>query len=186
MPDHADREALRANYTRRLQKLEQRRALLGYAADPSIDIEIEEIQMHLRTLESQDASDASQVAEHDAAAASSQPPNRQDGSTHISAIFHEKVENVHAGSGDINVYGSQQPSEIVPQRLIGLLRRGVRDHAPPNLAEAARIQVNSLENAIRRHDADDAEDALGWLLRRVPALAGPIDELRQHLSDWRV
>jgi hypothetical protein len=194
MSDPVDREALKANYTRRLQKLQERRALLGFAAHPSIDLEIEEIQLSLRSLDAQEASATSHVLENETGAASRQPNHGPDSSApatpasgdttiHNSAAFYGSVGNVHQGSGDINVYGDQQDREIVPEWRIGLLRRGVRDHAPPDLAEAAQLRVNSLEDAIRRHDADDAEDALRWLQRRMPALASQVHELRRHLSD---
>ena len=167
---------------RRLQKLEEQRALLGFSADPSIDLEIEQIQQSLRTLDAEDAASASHAAENQVGA-TSQPSDRRDGSPHINANFHGKVDNVHIGCGDINVYGNQQPREMVPEHLLGLLRRGVREYAPANLADAALIHVNILENAIRRHDADDAEDALSWLRRRVPALDDQIQELRQRLNE---
>jgi hypothetical protein len=184
MPDYVDRESLRANHVRRLQKLAEQRALQGYATDPKIDLEIEDIQAQLRALETLSAPDANQAAGRAPGGASSQRPDQQDSSTHISATFNGQVGNVHTGSGDINVTSTATPvPEIGRQGLIGLLRRGVRDYASPDLAEAARMRVDSLENAFSRHNAEDAEDALSWLLRRLPALAGPIHELRKHLSD---
>ena len=63
MPDYVDRESLRANHVRRLQKLAEQRALQGYATDPKIDLEIEDIQAQLRALETLSAPDASQAAE---------------------------------------------------------------------------------------------------------------------------
>lgn len=187
MHDGVDRETLKANYIRRLQKLHEQGALLGYAADPKIELEIEDIEARLQELDAQGEVGAAPSEP----GGGQQPPQEQrpapgDAAVQNKIKFVGPVGNVHIGSGDINVnvYGDRPPAEIVPQWRIGLLRRGVREHAPPHLAEAAQLRVTSLENAIRRHDADDAEDTLSWLERRVPALASQIQELRQYLSDW--
>jgi hypothetical protein len=121
MPDIEDLQNEIKSYKRRLQKLKERKALQGLSADPSLDIEIEDIEAKVNELSAQLRLLAVQTptapaAGHQTGLAGSSPAAQIDQSSqgNYNAIS-------GAGPATVNIhhhyYGSANPAELPAQRI---------------------------------------------------------------------
>ncbi len=181
MADEDGKRKLLVENKLRLQILEEQRARFGYSTPAEILTEIDHIKAETERLQRELGHTTTD--QQPSPSASEHPGSGKNGpsTTNSTANFYAPVGAVHSGSGDIYINNSSnQADSALP---ITKLRRVVSTQAPPELRQASLRKVADLEDAVRTGDQEEFDAALGWLSRRIPSLAGAIEECRRWFGN---